>query len=100
MKPQSAFTRQFTDERRKQGFRSQPHLDAFYASHDHAALSAERDEAVALLRRMVGTYDFVVIGGRCAVCNNDRTRFHSIDCQNCESTAFLSRIDAGKDGAR
>lgn len=36
MKPQSAFTRQFTDERREQGFRSQPHLDAFYASNDHA----------------------------------------------------------------
>lgn len=57
-----------------------------------AAARRERDEAVGLLRRMASTYDHVVIGGRCAICNNDRTRFQSADCQNCESAAFLARL--------
>ena len=32
---ESKFTRVFDENRKAQGFRSQQHLDAFYASHDH-----------------------------------------------------------------
>jgi hypothetical protein len=43
------FSREFNEARRQQGFRSQAHLDAFLAYHDHASTCGECGQALGSL---------------------------------------------------